>query len=398
MKKALVILISFLMILSGCRGRAKDAAATPAPTESIRIEIAAITPSPAPALQDTPWPYPSNDNLFVPNAAESPTPEPTAVPTTTPATERYAVAEGVETVAWLSDTQHYANYAANGLSPDIYPAMTGFLRDKADEMHLIYVIHTGDLVHRNDSEENWQVARAAMDLLDGIPTGVLAGNHDMDPAKGGGYKNYSKYFGEKQYSQQTCYGESFENNRGHYDLVTICGREYIFVYMSYGEEGEKALQNKKAIQFILKSFQKYPDRVGVLCLHDFITTEGTLSEAGEQLREQVVSKCPNVYMVLCGHRYGLYTLEDAFDDDGDGEKERTVYEIMMNYQAAGDIGGGGYLRLMQFDETAHEIRCVNYSPYLDDYNWLDEPHPPEKDHRYEMDEKSESFTLKMPWA
>ena len=75
---------------------------------------------------------------------------------------------------------------------------------------------------------------------------------------------------------------------------------------------------------MVKSFQKYPDRVGVLCLHDFITTEGTLSEAGQQLREQVVAKCPNVYLVLCGHRYGLYTLEDAFDDDGDGVKERTV--------------------------------------------------------------------------
>ena len=49
MKKALIILISFLMILSGCRGKAKESKATPAPTESIRIEIAAITPSPAPA-------------------------------------------------------------------------------------------------------------------------------------------------------------------------------------------------------------------------------------------------------------------------------------------------------------------------------------------------------------
>ena len=334
----------------------------------------------------------------VPEATELPTPEPTAVPTATPVPELYMAAEGIETVAWLSDTQHYANSHNNGKSPpEIYTTMTGFLRDKADEMHLVYVVHTGDLVHVNGDKKNWTNAREAMDLIRDIPTGVLAGNHDM-AKKGGGYKNYSKYFGEKQYSQQTCYGESFENNRGHYDLVTICGREYIFVYMSYGEEGEKALQNKKAIQFILKSFQKYPDRVGILCVHDFITTEGTLSEAGKQLREQVVAKCPNVYMVLCGHRYGLYTLEDAFDDDGDGEKERTVYEIMMNYQAAGDIGGGGYLRLMQFDETAHEIRCVNYSPYLDDYNWLDEPHPPEKNHRYEMDEKSESFTLKMPWA
>ena len=302
--------------------------------------------------------------------------------------ERYVAADGVETVAWMSDTQHYANYAKNGLSPDIYPAMTGFLRDKAEEMNLVYVVHTGDLVHVTNKEENWKVARAAMDLLDGIPTGVLAGNHDMDPEKGG-YKLYEKYFGEKQYDQQSCYGESFENNRGHYDLVTICGRGYIFVYMSHAPD-------KNAIRFMVKSFQKYPDRVGILCLHDFITTEGTLSEAGQMLRDEVVAKCPNVYMVLCGHRYGLYTLEDAFDDDGDGMKERTVYEIMMNYQAAGKEGGGGYLRLMQFDEEAHEIRCVNYSPYLDDYDWLDDPS--HKENRYEMDEKSESFTLKMPWA
>ena len=125
MKKGLIIFISFLMILSGCRGKAKDTEATPAPTESIRVEIAAITPTPAEAPQYTPWPYPSDEDIFVPQATEAPTPEPIDVPSLTPAAERYAVAEGVETVAWLSDTQHYANYSANGLSPDIYPAMTG---------------------------------------------------------------------------------------------------------------------------------------------------------------------------------------------------------------------------------------------------------------------------------
>ena len=394
MKRSVIICISLLLLLSGCRNREQETMTAPA--ESVHVEIAALTPAPSAMPSETPWPYPSNENLFVPVATEPPTtepptPEPTAVPAETPAAEKYVAGEGVETVAWLSDTQHYANYHINmKVPPEMYRTVTGFLRDKADEMHLVYVVHTGDLVHVNGDEQNWKNAREAMDLIRDIPTGVLAGNHDMTK-KGGGYKNYGKYFGEKQYSQQACYGESFENNRGHYDLLTICGREYIFVYMSHAPD-------KKAIQFILKSFQKYPDRVGILCVHDFITTEGTLSEAGKQLREQVVAKCPNVYMVLCGHRYGLYTLEDAFDDDGDGVKERTVYESMMNYQAAGDIGGGGYLRLMQFDESAHEIRCVNYSPYFNDYDWLDEPHPPEKDHRYEMDEKSESFTLKMPWA
>ena len=395
MKKIPLIFLSLLLMLLGCQDTKQDAGAQPVATMSAQAELAPLSAAPSP--QSTPLPGPSEENLFIPAVTEAPTPEPTREPTAEPTAEptdtpepveRYMAAEGVETVAWMSDTQHYANYAKNGLSPDIYPAMTAFLRDKAEEMNLVYVVHTGDLVHVTNKEENWKVARAAMDLLDGIPTGVLAGNHDMDPEKGG-YKLYEKYFGEKQYDQQPCYGESFENNRGHYDLVTICGRGYIFVYMSHAPD-------KNAIRFMVKSFQKYPDRVGILCLHDFITTEGTLSEAGQMLRDEVVAKCPNVYMVLCGHRYGLYTLEDAFDDDGDGVKERTVYEIMMNYQAAGKEGGGGYLRLMQFDEENHEIRCINYSPYLNDYDWLDDPS--HKENRYEMDEKSESFTLSMPWA
>ena len=395
MKKNALIFISLLLIFVGCQGTEKHTATQPMATASLEVEVAPLTG--APVLQETPQPHPSEQTLFVPVVTEAPTEEPTqeptqeptAAPTDTPLPpERYAAAEGVETVAWMSDTQHYANYRNNELSAEIYPSMTGFLRDKAEAMHLVYVVHTGDLVHVNNDEENWKTARAAMDQLDGIPTGVLAGNHDMDPKKGG-YKYYWQYFGENRYDQQPCYGESFENNRGHYDLVTVSGRDYIFVYMSHAPD-------KKAIQFIVNSFQKSPERVGILCLHDFITTEGTLSEAGEKIRTEVVAKCPNVYMVLCGHRYGLYTLEDAFDDDGDGVKERTVYEIMMNYQAAGKEGGGGYLRLMQFDEERHEIRCINYSPYLDDYDWLDDPS--HKETRYEMDETSESFTLKMPWA
>ena len=385
MKKTVFMLLSLLLVLLGCQGRAKDADVPSEEAASVCIEITALTPAPSAAPEETPWPDPSNENLFVPKATAEPTVQPTKTPTPT---ERYTAAEGVETVAWMTDTQHYANHQAKENVPDIYPVMTGFLRDKAAEMHLVYVVHTGDLVHVNNDEANWKVARAAQDLLGDIPNGVLAGNHDMDPSKGG-YRNYWKYFGEDKYDQQDCYGESFENNRGHYDLVTVSGRNYIFVYMSHAPD-------KKAIRFIQQSFEKFPDRVGVLCVHDFITTEGTLSDAGNLLRTEVVAKCPNVYMVLCGHRYGLYTLEDAFDDDGDGVPERTVYEIMMNYQAAGKEGGGGYLRLMQFDEEKHEIRCVNYSPYLDDYDWLDDPAHKEK--RYEMDEKSESFTLKMPWA
>ena len=186
MKKYALILIIFLLILVGCQGTKED---TNAPT-NVQVEIAPMTATPAP--QETPQPSPSDQTLFVPAVTETPTaepaktpaPEPTIEPTDTPEpVERYVAGDGVETVAWMSDTQHYANYAKNGLSPDIYPAMTGFLRDKADKMHLVYVVHTGDLVHVNDNEENWKVARAAQDLLGDIPNGVLAGNHEYTGEK-----------------------------------------------------------------------------------------------------------------------------------------------------------------------------------------------------------------------
>ncbi|MBQ7277946.1 MAG: metallophosphoesterase [Clostridia bacterium] len=369
MKKRFIFLFAAALALCACVQQNPEETSVPEQTPlTVEISIPAATALPAVEQEHSPVPVSAS-----PSPTETPLPEPT---------EGYEAPAGVQTVAWLTDTQHYSN-----TFPEIYPIMTGFLRDNAEKMNLVYVVHTGDLVHRNANIDNWEVARAAQDLINDIPNGVLAGNHDMEPSTGG-YENYYTYFGKDKYDSQPCYGESFQNNRGHYDLVTISGRDYIFVYMSHAPD-------EKALSFIRDSFNKYPDRPGILCLHDFITTEGTLSEAGEEIRQKVVAQCPNIYMVLCGHRYGLYTLVDAFDDDGDGVQDRTVYEIMMNYQAAGKEGGSGYLRLMQFDEGRGEVRCINYSPYLNDYNWLDDPN--HKEPRYEMDDKSESFVLPMPW-
>lgn len=396
-KKVFLLFLLGLALLAGCKttGSALPAS-TAVPVEAVVVTLLPVsTDITEEAVSHLPSLTPdATYSLTVPGSPSAPgvTPAPTETPIPAAAqqvpapTLTYVAEEGVDTVAWISDTQHYANIDENGI-PDIYPTITTFLKEHQTELHLKYVVHTGDLVHRNGKEDNWQRAKAAMDILGDIPLGVLAGNHDMAKDTGG-YTLYKKYFGAKVYQNRDYYGESFEDNRGHYDLITLGGREYIFVYMSHDPD-------EKALAFIRNSFQKYPDRIGILCLHDFITTEGTLSTAGETIEKKIVAQCPNVYMVLCGHRYGLYCLTSAYDDDNDGVSERTVYEMMQNYQAAGKEGGSGYFRLMQFDEAKGEIRILTYSAYLDDFNWLDDPAHREK--RYEMDEKSETFTLNMPW-
>ncbi|MBR0436004.1 MAG: metallophosphoesterase [Clostridia bacterium] len=342
-------------------------------TEDVTI-VAETDIVPAAAVQ-TPVPMPT------PDATEPPTQQPTDAPSPSAQTGTYAAAEGVYTIAWISDPQHYSKKF-----PEYYYAMTGFLRDHCEEMHLKYVINTGDLVHNTDLDSEWQVALTAQSYIDDIPNGVLAGNHDiLDPY---GYKIFTKYFGEKHYADKPWYGGSFEDNRGHYDLLTIGETDYIFVYMGFAP-------TKKAFTWVYDTFRAYPDRVGVLCLHDYYTKTQTLSEDGKKWYDLVVKRTPNVYLVLCGHKYGAYCFPESFDDDGDGKADRTVYQMLFNYQASLHDGGGGYLRLIQIDEAAGTMHNMTYSPVFEDFNRFDDPS--NREEYYPFDERNEEFTLPLPW-
>ncbi len=389
-----IISLLLILLLFGCFGCQKTeapAADVPAsaapgteqPTEApqtAEIESDTITLLTAPATEP---PIATQK----PEETPAPTPEPTAEPTDEPTPEptpepmRYAAPDGVVTVAWISDPQHYSEKF-----PESYYAMTSFLRDHADEMHLAYIVNTGDFVNHRESDEEWAVADAAQAMIDDIPNGVLAGNHDVtDPP---GYTAFCRYFGEKRYKDKPWYGGSYRDNRGHYDLITIGETEYLFVYMGY--EPDKA-----AFDWVKDVFLQYPERIGVLCLHDYFTKQLTLSEAGQKWYDRVVKKCPNLYMVMCGHKYGSYCIPESFDDDGDGKDDRTVYQMLFNYQASLHDGGGGYLRLIRINDEAGTMEHLTYSPLLGDYNRFDDPAC--REDYYPFDERNEEFTLPLPW-
>ncbi len=269
-------------------------------------------------------------------------------------------ADGVYTFGWISDTQNYCK-----AFPDMYFAMTSFLFNSRERLNLQYVIHTGDLVNDVQSEYQWQIADAAMRELYDVPQGVLAGNHDVAIAnRRADYTEFSRYFGETRFQGGWWYGGSYENNRGHYDLVTAGNTDYIFAYMGYPVDAGGA-------DFLNSSFSAYPDRVGVLCVHDYFDNNRKLTEQGAFIFETVVKKNPNLYLVLCGHRYACKTVPAEIENP-DGS-HRTVLQSIGNYQAAGREGGSGYLRLIQVDEESQAIRIISYSPLLNDIAFYDEP-------------------------
>ena len=266
--------------------------------------------------------------------------------------------------AWETDTQYYAEEWQNH-----FLNMNQWIVDYADAMKIKYVIHTGDIVDDCDMLYQWENADEAMGILDeaGMPYGVLGGNHDV-AAGLENFENYYTYFGEDRFASQPTYGGSYKNNRGHYDLISENGQDFIILYMSWNIYQEE-------IDWMNQVLQQYSDRKAILCFHTYsrVTySNGSLMDYfGTLIQNEVVAKNPNVFAVLNGHYHGASYQTTMFDDNGDGEKERTVYQICTDYQS-GFEGGNEYIKFLYFDLDNNKIFMNSYSPHLKDFNYYDE--------------------------
>lgn len=262
--------------------------------------------------------------------------------------------------AWISDTQYYSRSY-----PDNFSHMNQWIVDHMNELKTKYLVHTGDIVDDWKRIYQWNNADASMKILDnaGLPYGVLAGNHDCGHGRES-YTNYSTYFGEQRFKNKDYYGGSYMNNKGHYDLVSAGGVDFIIVYMSWDTYTPE-------VEWMNKVLAEYPNRKAILCFHRYLSSKGKIDYTGNLVQEQVVSKNPNVFAVLDGHYSGAAIKINKFDDDNDGIAERPVYQICTDYQSA-DKGGSEYIKYFYFDIKNNKIYVNSYSPLLDDFNLFNE--------------------------
>ncbi len=261
----------------------------------------------------------------------------------------------VFTFLWTSDPQWYSfKY------PEIIEHQNQWIAENYKDYDIRYMFHTGDFVNLPHNHEEWAVMTASYEDLDdcGIPYGVLAGNHDVDKDD---HTEFSQYFGAARYEDNKWYGGDYEDNFGHYDLMTIAGVDFIFAYMGYNEE-----YADEDIAWLNEVLAEHNDRIAILCFHDYLKVSGKRSANGDLFFEKVVLQNPNVRLVLCGHNYLATRRYDFIDDNGDGDPDRNVFQIMANYQATLN-GGNGFMRFMECDVENGTIKSTTYSPYLDRY-------------------------------
>ncbi|MFW2512638.1 lamin tail domain-containing protein [Demequina sp. SO4-13] len=270
------------------------------------------------------------------------------------------------TLAWESDTQYYNQdwvHDYEGIY-DRQLSIHEYLLDVRDDLNLQYMAHNGDIVNTSTEEAQWLRADPAYAMLDeaGLPYGVLAGNHDVNQATND-YSHFSQWFGASRFDTNPWWGGDHLDNRGHYDLVTAGGIDFLFLYMGWAPGDEQ-------IDWMNEVLAQYPERVAFVQLHEFMLTTGGLGPIPQRIMDEVIATNPNVRVVTSGHYHDAFTRYDSFDDDGDGIDDRTVTSMLFDYQGLPN-GGEGYLRLLHFDNESESVHLRTYSDYLEDYNATD---------------------------
>ena len=290
------------------------------------------------------------------------TPRPTAAPTATPtATPSPTPAPTPFSLYHVSDTQVYAYKY-----PSVYNKVFAYMANAAAEHNALGVLHTGDLVDNRREERHWKNAKAALGLLEGkLPLWCVAGNHDVgaDKPDYGTYLSYgfcAAEEGDQLYRDGVCW----------YDTFTAAGQDFLLLGIGWQTD-------RDYLPWARSVLETHPNHCAILLIHSFLKDNGSLTATGRLLDQELLSPCPNLRLILCGHNDGSARWEKGYEDG------HRVNALLYNFQDD-KKGGLGYLRILTFDPVDRSLSVTTYSPWFDDYN-------------YWADEARDTFTLADAW-
>ena len=356
MKRALLLALLIGLLLIGCQGTPPQETPEPAPTAAEKtVNAATTTPTAIPTA--TPIPLPLEDIAIEtapatpsPTALFSPEPTPTPVPTPTPIPKPTATPNPTPfTLVWISDTQ---NYSRN--NPEVFNAMRDWILEHREQENIQFVAHTGDVVDGMAPYMFENAANALVPIFEALPGMVVSGNHDLS-------KNDSQYyFLQRPYTQLVQKeGQTYNGGEAAYVTFSAAGKDFLVFGIGY---------NVICTAWMNEVIARFPDHIVITIVHRGLQETGELSKETRAIYLNVMPRWPNFRLILCGHERGTLLRTEWFDDDGDGQAERSVNIMMYNYQED-RVKGLGYMRLLRFNPMEHSIEVITYSPWFDQWGY-----------------------------
>jgi 3',5'-cyclic AMP phosphodiesterase CpdA len=290
------------------------------------------------------------------------------------------------TIVVLPDTQFYARHYSH-----IFDAQTKWIVEQKDALNIAFVLHLGDIVDLNLPTE-WMNASKSMAALDGkVPYVLAIGNHDIQLGQRFGMIN--AFFPVSRFAGQPWFRGTYEPNDMHnsWALFDVGGQEWIALSLEFGPRdgaldwADNILKQHPRTPAIVvthaylhKDGTRYDHKNAATQLHNPHTPEYGLDKLpggvndGEEMWQKLISKNANVRFVLSGHDvFGAYARLTS--TRGDGSR---AHQILSNYQfyftcppvdlprSCPNLGGNGWLRVMEFAPAERRVRVRTYSPYL----------------------------------
>ncbi|MCP4710268.1 MAG: metallophosphatase [Planctomycetes bacterium] len=275
----------------------------------------------------------------------------------------------------MPDTQLYSqNY------PGIFLAQTAWIVQNQKKRNIKYVFHLGDITNNNVVGE-WENAQMALTLMDGkVPYAFCPGNHDYGPGGSASSRqsHLNDYLPAENYLAWPTFGGCMEPGKmdNTYHLFSAGGHDWIALALEWAPRDS-------TIAWAETIMKKHPNRLGIMFTHAYLnnnnlrydhtdeinpqrynphlySTPGAKND-GRQLWEKLIKK-HNFVFVFNGHVLGDGTGYLASTNDAG----HTVHQILANYQIR-ELGGEGYLRLLEFLPDGKTLLVKTYSPIFDKY-------------------------------
>lgn len=286
---------------------------------------------------------------------------------------------GSVTFAVLPDTQLYALR-----HPALFDAQTAWIARNADALAIRHVFHLGDITNNNTDPE-WQNAAGSLALLDDVvPYLLVPGNHDYGPRGDASTRDggLNRFFSYDTAARSPSFGGAREPGKldNTYHLFAAGGHAWIALALEWAPRDE-------VIHWADDIMLQHPNRLGILVTHAYLhdddlrqdhtdpsrpqrsnphnyRTPGGVND-GEELWHKLVRR-HHFVLTLNGHVTGTGTGHLASVND----RGNVVHQMLSNYQMR-ELGGEGYLRLLELLPDGRTLVVRSYSPVRD--AWLTTP-------------------------
>ena len=265
--------------------------------------------------------------------------------------------------------------------PEKLNNMYQWVADHIEEENIQAVINVGDITDDN-SILHWERAKTAYNIIDGkVPFIPVAGNHDYDTSKT--YRdltNMNQYFPvslmENQGTQSGFYSRDMglpDDSANHWQAFEVCGNKYIVVALEFGPRDSVLAWANDVIA-------SHPDHQAIIVTHGYITHDGTWLDGtdahvpsgygftkgeaepannADAVWEKLVSKQPNIIMVLSGH---ILKSDNVVSRVDVGDHGNEVIQFLIDGQNLDGIYGGfGLVAMMNFRDDGQTVEFTYYA-------------------------------------